>query len=71
MYHHTDALGSVRQLGDASQEIIFSQSYDPYGNVLNTITAGPESNYGFTGEWTDDSGMVHLRARYLSMRREN
>ncbi|KAA3646532.1 MAG: hypothetical protein DWQ07_10000 [Chloroflexi bacterium] len=66
MYHHTDALGSVRQLGDASQEIIFSQSYDPYGNLLNTVTAGPESNYGYTGEWTDDTGMSNLRARYYA-----
>ncbi|NOH10255.1 MAG: RHS repeat-associated core domain-containing protein [Chloroflexi bacterium] len=53
-------------MGDASQEIIFYQSYDPYGNVLNTVTAGPESNYGFTGEWTDGNDLVHLRARYYT-----
>ncbi|NOH10253.1 MAG: RHS repeat-associated core domain-containing protein [Chloroflexi bacterium] len=53
-------------MGDASQEIIFSQSYDPYGNVLNTVTAGLDSNYGFTGEWTDANDLVHLRARYYA-----
>ncbi|KAA3646530.1 MAG: RHS repeat-associated core domain-containing protein [Chloroflexi bacterium] len=64
LYHHADAMGSVRQLGDASQEIIFSQSYDPYG--MSTVTAGSESNYGYTGQWTDANDLVHLRARYYA-----
>jgi RHS repeat-associated protein len=59
-----DALGSVRQVVKASGAYVgltLSQSYDPYGNVLSTN--GETSSYGFTGEWTDSTGMVYLRAR--------
>jgi RHS repeat-associated protein len=59
-----DALGSVRQLTDGSGVITHAAGYTPYGEVL--ASAGNGSNYGYTGEWTDASGMVYLRARYYS-----
>lgn len=63
-YHLPDALGSVRQLTNADADVLLAQSYEPYGNVLASYgTAG--SNYGYTGEWSDANGLVHLRARYL------
>jgi len=44
-----DALGSVRQLADASGNVTLAKGYEPYGDVLgsagNTITT-----YGITGE---------------------
>jgi RHS repeat-associated protein len=64
VYYLTDALGSVRQLTDSNALIQMVQNYDPYGNVMSTMGEG-ESNYGFTGEWTDGTGLQHLRARYL------
>jgi RHS repeat-associated protein len=64
VYYLTDALGSVRQLADTSATVLMAQSYDPYGTPLTTY-GETTSNYGFTGEWTDDTGLQHLRARYL------
>ncbi|MGD8456598.1 MAG: RHS repeat-associated core domain-containing protein [Anaerolineales bacterium] len=63
-YCLADALGSVRQLTDSYAFVLFAQSYDPYGTPLNTY-GETGSNYGYTGEWTDGTGLQHLRARYL------
>jgi len=59
-----DALGSVRQLANGNGAVVLAQSYKPYGEVLNSAGAGT-TPYGYTGEWTDGSGLVFLRARYL------
>ena len=58
-----DALGSVRQLADASGAITLNKSYTPFGEVLSESGTG-ESIYGYTGEVMDPSGLVYLRARY-------
>jgi len=39
-YPLVDGLGSVRQLTDASGNVILSRSYDAYGNVWLTAGAG-------------------------------
>jgi RHS repeat-associated protein len=63
--HLPDALGSVRQLEDASASVTLARNYEPFGSVLST--AGPtNTGYGFAGEQADTSGLVHLRARYYS-----
>jgi RHS repeat-associated protein len=62
-YHVPDALGSVRQLTDASGKVTLAQSYEPFGSVMTSIGSG-ETNYSYTGEWADGTGLVHLRARY-------
>jgi RHS repeat-associated protein len=62
-YHLTDALGSVRQLLILDGSINLTQSFEPFGSMLSNAGYG-SSRYGFTGEWTDGSGLVHLRARY-------
>jgi RHS repeat-associated protein len=62
-YYMGDALGSVRQLIDSSGNVVLTKDYEPYGEVMNS--AGTTNTaYGFTGEWTDSTGMVYLRARY-------
>ena len=61
----TDALGSVRQLTDASGEITLAKSYQPYGEVANSVGSAV-SPFAFTGEQTDVSGLTYLRARYYS-----
>jgi RHS repeat-associated protein len=61
-----DALGSMRQLADASSAVSLAQSYEPYGSVLSSMGAGTTS-YGFTGEWTSSqTGLIDLRAREYS-----
>ena len=62
-YHLPDALGSVRQLADSESQILRAQSYEPFGDVLETYGADG-STYGFTGQMVDENGLVYLRARY-------
>ena len=63
-YPLLDGLGSVRQLTDASGNVILSRSYDAYGNVRLATGTG-SSRLGYTGELQDSaSGLVYLRARY-------
>jgi RHS repeat-associated protein len=62
-YFLTDALGSVRQLTNGQGEVTLANAYEPYG-VLAQTAGSAQTSYGFTGEFTDPSGMVYLRARY-------
>ena len=64
-YFLGDALDSVRQVTDASGEITLARIYEPFGEVMNAAGSGA-SVYGFTGEWTDITGLVNLRARYYA-----
>ena len=64
-YHLGDALGSVRQLVDASDTVTLAQSYEPYGSILNS--AGVNSTFfQFTGEQLDGTGLAYVRARYYA-----
>jgi RHS repeat-associated protein len=58
----TDGLGSVRQLADSAGDITLSKNYQPYGEVAFNAGNGT-SSYGFTGEMTDPTGLIYLRAR--------
>jgi RHS repeat-associated protein len=65
-YFLADALGSVRQLVDANGSLQMVKNYEPYGEVLTSAGDGT-TNYGFTGEWTDDYiELVNLRSRMYS-----
>ena len=59
----TDGLGSVRQLVDDTGTVTLAKSYQPYGKQLSYAGSG-SSDYGFTGEVTDLTGLIYLRARY-------
>jgi RHS repeat-associated protein len=61
--HIPDALGSVRQLTDSNAVVTLAQSFEPFGSVLASSGLG-ETQYSFTGEWADGTGLVQLRARY-------
>jgi RHS repeat-associated protein len=58
------ALGSVRQMTDATGAITYASSYDPYGNVVQTGDAS-QTAYGYTSEYTSQ-GLVYLRSRMYS-----
>ncbi len=45
--------------------LTLAKSYQPFGSVLSSAGVGA-SNYGFTGEWTDATGLIYLRARYYA-----
>ena len=74
-YFLTDALGSVRQVASDTTiptdeagsvidpEIVLFRSYSPYGETISS-NGDFATDYGYTGEMTDDTGLVNLRARY-------
>src|SRR5690606_36376241 len=45
--------------------VLMTQSYDPYGNVVDS-SGSVDSVYGYTGEQTDVTGNIYLRARYYN-----
>ncbi|MFN8524644.1 MAG: RHS repeat-associated core domain-containing protein [Chloroflexota bacterium] len=60
---HTDGLGSVRAITDASVVIVEDQSTDEYGNV-GQVDGTHNQPYGFAGEQRDqESGLIWLRSR--------
>jgi RHS repeat-associated protein len=62
-YFLGDVLSSTRQLVDDAGRIGLGKAYEPFGDLL--LVAGElETSYGFAGEWTDATGLIHLRARY-------
>ena len=62
-YFLGDALGSVRQLTDASGAVTYARAYDPYGVVIST-TGSSQSAYSFTGEYAD----TYIKLNYLRSR---
>ena len=64
-YFLPDALGSVRQMADNSGRLLFARDFSPYGRP-NAGGSQGLTTYGFTGEQTDPSGLIYLRARYYS-----
>ncbi|MEO8394847.1 MAG: RHS repeat-associated core domain-containing protein, partial [Chloroflexota bacterium] len=60
-----DGLGSVRGVADNSANPLESRKYAPYGEPTQ-LSGTSQTSYGFTGEMTDASGQVYLRARYYN-----
>jgi len=66
-YLLADPLGSVRQIANAGGNVTLLKSYEPYGSVLNS-QGGATSVFGYAGEQVDNTGLVDLRARFMSPR---
>jgi RHS repeat-associated protein len=65
-YLLADALGSVRQIVDASGNILLSESYEPYGKLLSSSGSG-SSIFGYAGEQANYYiKLQFLRSRYYS-----
>jgi RHS repeat-associated protein len=60
-----DALGSVRQIVDASGNVLLTESYEPYGKLLSS-SGSATSIFAYAGEQADSSGLIYLRARYMN-----
>jgi RHS repeat-associated protein len=61
-YPIADALGSIRNLTNASGSISGSTSYAVFGGIRSQ--SGVTSVFGFTGQQTDPTGLSFLQARY-------
>lgn len=60
-----DGLGSIRSVVNANAVVVASSNYAPYGSPFDVVGAG-ETPFGYTGEYTDPTGNVYLRARYYN-----
>ena len=63
-YYLKDHLGSVRGMLDFRGDMEGRTFYDPYGKVTGTSSEQPA--LGYTGEYTDESKLVYLRARHYN-----
>ncbi len=62
-YFGADGLGSVRQIIDASAQVVGSSRYDPYGSLMSQ--SGATSVFAFAGEQQDSYiKLLYLRARW-------
>jgi RHS repeat-associated protein len=57
----------VRQVLDSGGGVLFAQAFDPYDNPYASVGTG-STRFGFTGEHTDENGLIFLRARYYDPR---
>jgi RHS repeat-associated protein len=64
-YHHHDGLGSMVDLTDPAGDALAWAEFQPFGAVRTSglAASAPELPFGFTGEFTDPTGLIHLRAR--------
>jgi RHS repeat-associated protein len=60
-----DGLGSLRSVTDDTGAPLESRNYAPYGEPYGT-TGSSQTDFGFTGEQTDENGLLYLRARYYN-----
>lgn len=60
-----DGLSSVRSVIGNDVSVHQSISYDPFGNPIDVV-GSEETMYGYTGEPTDENGLVYLRNRYYN-----
>jgi RHS repeat-associated protein len=62
-FYHTDGLGTVRLLTDATGAVNTRSDYDAFGRLLSLVSGN--NVYQFTGERRDsETGLDYLRARY-------
>jgi RHS repeat-associated protein len=62
VFLHADRLGSVRALTDTTGALVGTSSYGPYGAAI--AHTGITTPFGYTGQYTDATGLIYLRARY-------
>jgi RHS repeat-associated protein len=64
LWYHTDHLGSVRAMTDATGAVAVSYEYAVFGDTVTT-TGSQENVRGFGSHWRDDeSHMLYMGARY-------
>ena len=66
-YYHSDGLGSITALSNASGTIVQRYDYDTFGNVAVTLDGNIKQPFTFTGrEYDSETGMYFYRARYYN-----
>ncbi|MBI5118784.1 hypothetical protein HZA56_20125, partial [Candidatus Poribacteria bacterium] len=63
-WYHSDALGSIYQVTDASEATARSYDYSAFGKIVSE-TGSLVNPFTYTArEWDTDSGLYYYRARY-------
>jgi RHS repeat-associated protein len=69
-YIHPDHLGSTNVVTDASGTVVQTLDYYPYGATrINTNTGGADSARKYIGQFSDQSNLDYLQARYYDPNR--
>jgi len=67
VYYHTDAIGSVRAITDATGAVIGRYDYLPFGELWPSVPPAPAEVRQFGGKERDDeTGLDYFGARYHS-----
>jgi len=65
-YIHPDHLGSTNIVTDASGNVVQTLDYYPYGaSRINQSNGAAGSKRNYIGQFSDDSGLSYLNARYM------
>lgn len=68
-YTHNDALGSPIAATDASGNLLWRETYRPYGERLNNPAASGNNPIWYTGKRQDaETGLVYMGSRYYDPR---
>ncbi len=66
-YNHTDNLGSTNVTSDATMNVAQWFDYAPYGSVIaSTNTGQTVAGRGYIGQFTDQTNLSYLNARYYN-----
>jgi RHS repeat-associated protein len=65
-YVHPDHLGSTDVVTDTNQNLVQTLSYYPYGATRISNSTSTNEKRKFIGQFSDDSGLSYLNARYYS-----
>jgi RHS repeat-associated protein len=66
-YNHTDNLGSTNVTSDSTMSVAQWFDYGPYGSLIaSTNTGSTTAARGYIGEFTDQSTLSYLNARYYN-----
>ncbi|MFC1398689.1 RHS repeat domain-containing protein [Acinetobacter lactucae] len=64
-YYHNDISGSPLLATNASGNVLWKESYRPYGDKLTKSVASQNNKIGFHGKpFDDDTGLSYMQARY-------
>jgi RHS repeat-associated protein len=63
-YLAADPLGSVRGIVSSSGSLVASMSYDAWGNPQTAGGLASYTPFGYSGAYTDPSGLLYLTHRY-------
>jgi RHS repeat-associated protein len=63
-YIHPDHLGSTNVVTDESGNLVQTLDYYPYGSTRVSVATSTNEKRQFIGQFTDDSALSYLNARY-------